>query len=89
MEDKVVKELNLKGSSINNFAIYTPRIILHKNTQAIIEGCEKIIMYDENMIHLKAKKQEICFYGSQLAIQSFESHDMIITGIINKIEYLS
>ena len=71
----------------NNLAIYTPRIILQRNRQAIVEGCERILIYDENMIRLQAKKQEICFYGSGLSLQSFQAKSMIIAGSIDKIEY--
>ena len=71
-----------------SFAIETPQITLQGNHEAVIEGCKKILLYDENVIQLIAGKRELRFYGKNLAIKCLTAEKVIIKGEFNKIEYI-
>ena len=84
-----MREKKLIVKPYNEFAIHSPRMILYRNQEAVIEGCKKILIYTDNMIRFQTKKQEICFYGSGLSLKSLNSENIIITGMIDKIEYFA
>ena len=54
----------------------------------IVEGCENIGEYDENIVKIFLKKMSISFFGSNLKIKCLTSDSLIINGDISSIEFL-
>lgn len=79
---------------IKEYLLYTdlhignPQIILQGNREAVIEGCESIIDYDDESIILQAKAMKIKVYGQNLALKCLTPENIVITGKFERIEYL-
>ncbi len=60
---------------------------LFLNKKAIIEGCKKILDYQENYVKLGLKKGSVGFIGNSFIITDFEEEKITICGNINSIEF--
>ncbi len=63
------------------------RTEIFSNKQIIIEGCQKILDYQDTYIKLKLKKGNISLLGEQFVIGNFFEEKIIIKGIISSIEF--
>ncbi|MDO4608384.1 MAG: YabP/YqfC family sporulation protein [Clostridia bacterium] len=57
------------------------------NKKAIIEGCKKILDYQENYVKIGLKKGNIGFIGKDFIITDFEDEKITICGNIDSIEF--
>ncbi len=57
------------------------------NKKCVVEGCRKILDYQENYIKLKLKKGFIVFMGNNFIITDFEQEKIIINGFISSAEF--
>ena len=78
---------HLQGLPHTELSAERPRIILTKNCRAVVDGCERILIYQENMVRFSAGKQEICFTGSGLELCFLQAGQLILTGVFDRIEY--
>lgn len=60
---------------------------MKSNRQVIIEGCQSIEQYDENMVKIKVKKMSILFFGRNLKIKCLGVDSLIIDGFITSVEF--
>lgn len=67
----------------------TPRILLEGNHEAVIEGYQHILLYEETLLHIALRKIAVKVHGTDLHIRSFSKDVLVITGILTSIEYLS
>lgn len=65
------------------------QIELSGNKEAIIEGCQGILEYDENLVKLSLGKLAIKFTGRNLTIRSMTQSSVVVEGFIVNIEFLS
>ena len=64
------------------------RIELMGNTEAIIEGCQGVLEYDESVIVLSLGKMQIKFEGEDLSLKCMSDTDAIVQGRFVTIEYM-
>ncbi|MDK2802249.1 MAG: YabP/YqfC family sporulation protein [Oscillospiraceae bacterium] len=64
------------------------RIEMIGNKEAIIEGCNGVIEYDDFIIRIATKHQEIRFVGDNLQLKCLTNENIIITGFIKNIEFI-
>ena len=72
----------------NQNSLFSPRIELLGNHQAMLEGCRGVLYYDDNRIEISLGKYRILFLGSELRLTSLAGGDAIVAGSIEKIEFL-
>lgn len=76
----------LKNSSVGSF-MCPVHFEIKSNRQVIVEGCQSIGQYDENMVKIKVKKMAVSFFGKDLNIKCLDSDSLIIDGFITSIEF--
>jgi len=57
------------------------------NKEVLVDRCEKIITYDENIIKLKLINNNLTITGAEMKMQNFSMAGVIISGKINSIEF--
>lgn len=65
------------------------QIELAGNREAIVDGCQGILEYDENLVKINVGKMAVQFSGRNLCIRSMTQHSVIIEGYIVAIEFLT
>lgn len=58
------------------------------NTEAIVDGCQGVLQYDENVIKLNTAKMVVKFTGKRLQIKCMTNENAIISGYITGVEFL-
>lgn len=66
-----------------------PQIELAGNREAVIDGCQGILEYDENIIKLTTGKMSIKFTGRGLQIKILTHDSAVIEGFIGNIEFIT
>lgn len=61
---------------------------IKSNREAVIEGCNAIEEYDENVVKIKVPKMGISFFGKNLEIKCMSSDSLVIEGVISSIEFI-
>lgn len=72
-----------------NLSITYPRIVLQSNHEAVLEGCKKILFYHEHEIRISTGKLIVSFYGTHLNLTCLSPENVVIHGLLEKIEYTS
>lgn len=62
-------------------------IFLQGQDHVRIENFKGIFSYTEEEIQLKTKKKCLCISGKKLNISTYTKDEMVITGMIQKVEY--
>lgn len=62
-------------------------IEMFSNKNVIVEGCKKILDYQNDYIKLKLKKGTIIFWGLNFVILDFDEEKIIIKGKISSVEF--
>ena len=66
-----------------------PQIELSGNQEAIIDGCQGILEYDENIIKLTTGKMSIKFTGRHLQVKVLTHDSAVVAGFITGIEFIT
>lgn len=64
------------------------RLEMMGNNEALLEGCSGILEYDENIIRISTKKNEIKFFGRGLNLKCLTPENVIIQGTILSVEFI-
>lgn len=56
------------------------RIEISGNRQAIVEGCGRVLRYDEDCIRLETVEGEISFEGENLCVNGLSGGSAVVTG---------
>lgn len=56
------------------------RLELSGNKQAIVEGCRRILQYDEDCIRLDTVGGAVCFEGEALCVNCLSGGSAVVTG---------
>ena len=59
------------------------------NREAVIDGCQGILEYDENVIKLSAGRMSIRFSGRGLQIKVLTHDSAVVEGFITGIEFIT
>ena len=81
-----VSNLRFDGFMLKNM-LSPIHIDIKSNREAVVEGCNSIEEYDENMVKIKVSKMVISFFGKNLAIKCMSVDSLVIEGIISSIEF--
>lgn len=66
-----------------------PQIELAGNREAIIDGCQGILEYDDNIIKLTTGKMSVKFTGRGLQLKVLTHDSAVIEGFISNIEFIT
>lgn len=66
-----------------------PQLELAGNREAVVDGCQGILEYDENVIKLTTGKMGIRFTGRDLQVKVLTHDSAVVTGFIKGIEFIS
>lgn len=59
------------------------------NNRLLIEGCRRILCYDDNIISLDMKKSHMQITGTCLCFKTINKRQMVIIGNIASVEFIS
>lgn len=76
--------LDIPPSALSGIA----QIELAGNREAVIDGCQGVLEYDENTIKLTTGKMSIKFTGRGLQIKVLTHDSAVINGFISNIEFI-
>lgn len=82
---KITGALDIPPSALSGI----PQIELAGNREAVIDGCQGILEYDENAIKLTTGKMSIKFTGRGLQIKVLTHDSAVIDGFISNIEFMT
>lgn len=82
--EKLTGMLDIPPSALSGI----PQIELAGNREAVIDGCQGILEYDEENIKLTTGKMSIRFTGRGLQIKVLTHDSAVIEGFIRNIEFL-
>lgn len=68
--------------------IPSTQITIQNDTDLLVDGCKNIIDYDNNLIQLKLKNMSISIYGNNLKIVYLNDNKALISGKIDRLEYI-
>jgi sporulation protein YqfC len=82
---KILPEVfDIPGSALSGVA----HIEMAGNREAIIDGCQGVVEYDENIIKLSTGKMVIKFSGRDLQIKALTHDSAVVSGFILAMEFL-
>lgn len=59
------------------------------NREVVIEGSRGVLLYSENIIKINTVSALLCFYGRGLNLKCISSTNLIISGFVEKLEFVS
>ena len=65
------------------------QIELSGNREAVVEGCQGILEYDENRIKLATEKMSVQFNGRNLQLKTLTRSSAVVEGFITGIDFLT
>lgn len=83
LTDKLNDTLNIPQSASPG----TAQIELSGNREALIDGCQNILQYDDTMIRISTGRLIVCFTGSDLTLGAMQHNQIRITGTILSVEF--
>ena len=88
--------INRFARNITKFLNFTPNLITNDLTvtvyggyQATINGCKKILSYDDNLLIVCDHERQLKIVGSNLILSEMLQDELIITGNIDVVEFKS
>ncbi|MBC8570861.1 YabP/YqfC family sporulation protein [Oscillospiraceae bacterium NSJ-54] len=66
-----------------------PQIELSGNREAVVEGCQGILEYDENVIRLSLGRMMLRFCGRNLQLRCMAAESVVVEGYIMSMEFLT
>lgn len=63
------------------------QIELSGNREALVDGCQNILQYDDSTIRLSTGRLVICFSGSDLSVTAMQQNQIRITGTILSVDF--
>lgn len=66
-----------------------PQIELAGNREAVVEGCQGVLEYDESVIRLSTGKMSIRFLGRGMQIRVLTHDSAVVEGFITNIEFIT
>ena len=65
----------------------TAQIELAGNREAIVDGCQGILQYEDNVIRLSTGRLIVRFTGSELMIRTMQENQILISGTILSVDF--
>lgn len=64
-----------------------PQLQICGNREVTVEGYKSVLEYDDNMLRIKAKQMEICFWGTKLLLKYLNRESIAVCGKLDRIEF--
>ncbi len=84
-KEKFLEKLNLPDELVYDYA----KITMIENTEILIEGSNNIVDYYDNYIKVQTKNVYIIIDGKNLNINEINDKELLISGNITNIGYIS
>ncbi|MBQ7541263.1 MAG: YabP/YqfC family sporulation protein [Clostridia bacterium] len=65
------------------------QIELSGNREAVVDGCVGVLQYEDTAIRLSTGRRIVRFTGSDLMIRTMQQNQVLITGTILSVEFVS
>ena len=85
VKEKFLEKLNLPDELVYNYA----KITMIENKEILIEGSNNIVDYYDNYIKIQTKNVYIILDGRNLNINEINDNELLISGIITNVGYIS
>ena len=82
-------EVKKANSYVKDNVLSSVHIEMKSNRELVLEGCQKIEEYDENIVKIKVPKMWISVFGRDLELRCLNSDSLIVSGIICSVEFLT
>lgn len=82
---RITRALDIPSSALGGM----PQVELSGNREAVVDGCQGVLEYDENVIKLATGKMSIKFIGRNLQIKVLTHDSAIVDGFITGIEFIT
>lgn len=82
-KSRLTKMLELPAAALPGL----PQIEISGNQEAVVEGCQGILEYDENVIRLSAGKMSIRFTGRNLQVRVLTQSSAVVAGFLTGVEF--
>ncbi|WRS26419.1 YabP/YqfC family sporulation protein [Oscillospiraceae bacterium MB08-C2-2] len=82
--EKLSRILDIPQSALGG----TCQMEIADNREVMVEGCQGVLEYDENVIRLMTGKMTVKFTGRGLQIQTLTHNSAFVTGFITAIEFV-
>lgn len=82
-------EIKKVNSYMKDNVLSSVHIEMRSNRELILEGCQKIEEYDENVVKIKVPKMWISVFGRNLELRCLTSDSLIVSGFISSVEFLT
>ncbi len=76
-----------RNELLNKEMLTGSNIQIFSNNEIIIDGCKKVVDFNNDYIKLKLSNGYLLIFGSKFIIQNFEEKNIDIVGVINSIEF--
>ncbi|WDV44527.1 sporulation protein YqfC [Clostridiaceae bacterium M8S5] len=86
--DKIKSDISDVLELPKDIVMDLPKITMIGNIQVYIENHKGILEYSKTVIRVKYKDGIIKVLGNNMLLKTIVSEEIIITGVINEIEYL-
>ena len=61
-------------------------LTLQGSRELLVENYQGILQFDQNLLSLKSKKEQLLIYGDELSIHYYTKEELKVSGIIRKVE---
>ena len=82
--DRLAKILDVPQNMFESYS----QIVLSGNREAVLDGCQGVIEYEDDFIKLKIGRQVVKFTGQNLQIKCMTGENVIIDGKILSVEFV-
>lgn len=83
--DSISRSLDLPQDTVSGYA----HIEISGNREAVIEGCQGVLEYGDNVIALNTGRLTVRICGCELTIVSMQNGQAVIKGVITGVDYCS
>ncbi len=82
-------DIKKANSYMKNNVLSPVHIEMRSNRELMLEGCQKIEEYDENIVKIKVPKMWISVFGKNLELRCLTPDSLIVSGIISSVEFFT
>lgn len=82
-------EIKKANSYMKDNVFNSVHIEMRGNRELILEGCQKIEEYDENIVKIKVPKMCVSVFGRSLELRCLSPDSLVVSGVIGSVEFLT